>query len=336
MQTSSNKGGQSLTPLFITCSSLWNSTEEPKYSPSKSTITAQESSLDDLHPPKQSDSPNQEQDASSTLTSSHSHYGTGDAARNSPSVQNIGTQHGSDETCERHGDPYHRSHFLYGNTEYGFGQVPQDYKKATACITFPCSESYFGGLVSAYGQNAFIYPPMVGLTPARVPLPPLECAENIPMFVNAKQFRAILRRRQIRAKLEAHNRIVKSRRPYLHESRHVHALKRPRGAGGRFLNTKNIKQPQLSAPSHHKDISEKKFGKVSAAETRYSDCGSWGISTPSASDVTGIFNGGDIFQQQGVRVPVSSYRMGIPVREDFPHLEAGNRLFSFIDGRAQD
>ena len=35
---------------------------------------------------------------------------------------------------------------------------------------------------------------------------------------------------------------VKFVQPYLHESRHLHALKRARSSSGRFLNTKNLQQ----------------------------------------------------------------------------------------------
>lgn len=54
----------------------------------------------------------------------------------------------------------------------------------------------------------------MGMTPARVVLP-LDYTEGIPVYVNAKQYHAILRRRQIRAKLEVHNKIAKARKVIL-------------------------------------------------------------------------------------------------------------------------
>ncbi|CAA3001731.1 nuclear transcription factor Y subunit A-3-like [Olea europaea subsp. europaea] len=205
------------------------------------------------------------------------------------------------ENHKMKGEDFINPSLLYGNADNIAHQVQSDQNQSMAHISFPLSESYFGQLVVAYSPNAVQYPQMVGITSARVALP-LDCTEGMPIYVNAKQHRAILRRRQIRAKLEAQNKLAKSRKPYLHESRHLHALKRARSPGGRFLNTKNTQRLKPSPQTFHKNFSSQQFREdISEADIQHSESSSWGAS-PANFDVSSILNNRDVFQPPNDRL----------------------------------
>lgn len=171
---------------------------------------------------------------------------------------------------------------------------------------------------SAYYRSGMAPPPASGIRldmpslataqpPMGVPkdLAPLRSqapnSDDEPLYVNAKQYQRILKRRVARSRMEEKRRHMfmmaikqreeeknggpteiseewvsgllaldeESKKPYLHESRHKHAMRRPRGPGGRFLTTEEIR---------------KRNEEIAAQKSNEEKAGDEGV--PSASSAT--------------------------------------------------
>ncbi|GMY14415.1 nuclear transcription factor Y subunit A-10-like isoform X1 [Fagus crenata] len=170
-----------------------------------------------------------------------------------------------------------------GRFELGFGQ-PMIYAK------YPYVDQCYGVFPSCGPQIS-----------GRRMLPLNMKTDDGPIYVNAKQYHGIIRRRQSRAKTVMENKLARARKPYMHESRHLHAMRRPRGCGGRFLNTKNKEKSGTEEIKTGDGQFSQATGSQSS-EVLQSDSGTFNSSKDangsgsnlSGSEVTSMFSRGDL------------------------------------------
>lgn len=298
-----------MSHFAINCPSWWNSHEQllPQ-SLSKHFSLRVESPSQLCHQTKHLGLQRKDQDSSSTQSSGQSHHEVWNLAGTNSQDQCISSEPAQESDGKRiegqmkpvffMGHPDFATSFSQINHSQLINCIPSqiDPSQSTNRIPHPFADPYCGGLFTAYGPPALQQ--MVGITPAKVPLP-LDIAEDGPIYVNPKQYNAILRRRQMRAKLEAQNKIAKARKPYLHESRHQHALNRVRGSGGRFLRTKSEQKHDLNPPtdSHRipRSIPSGQNGDAPKCEPETGKSGA--ISIPSCSGTTSVTSSDVIYWQ---------------------------------------
>ncbi|GMH14219.1 hypothetical protein Nepgr_016060 [Nepenthes gracilis] len=253
----------------------------------------------------------QDQDSSSTQSTGQSYPEVASIENHNPYQE---TSLGYNGTQEKPADGHYKSAPTLGTHNYNLPptQIDCNLSFPQDAIAFP--DQHYGRFLAAYGPQAVIHHHQmkVAMMPSRLPLQ--FDLSNEPIYVNAKQYHGILKRRQRRAKLEAQNKLVKARKPYLHESRHLHAMKRARGSGGRFLNTKKLKDPKPTLATGGHDISSTvpPDSTGNASESRVHLLGNYkeGSSTISRSDITTTSTSDGIGHQLDFRFFGYSSRVG--------------------------
>ncbi|CAN4127033.1 unnamed protein product [Withania somnifera] len=189
------KEGQSFAPLFVSCSSMWNSSDQLEHAPSLK--TGVESALKHHSDIKKSESEFQDQDSTSTLSTGQSNHVEAAMGKSKTVLQNFTAHPGWGGIYDVQAESGTKASLSGESATNTLPQPQVHHDHPTACLSYPWADTYFGRLVATYGSNAIIYPQMVGVTSTRVALP-LECTESLPIYVNAKQYSAILKRRQVR------------------------------------------------------------------------------------------------------------------------------------------
>ncbi|KAB2007820.1 hypothetical protein ES319_D10G057100v1 [Gossypium barbadense] len=332
MQNKKNSAvsSHSMSTYVVGCSSWENSTESHvQHSSISENLSLKMGLLPQyLNNKKQLSFQFQDQDSSSTQSTCQSYPEVASAGDSNLYEQSlISASSGGNEMHGKLVGDHTKLAAPMGTQECVLPPSQVDYSKSIAHIPLHYADPYFGGVVaSAYTPQAMIHHQLtMAMLPARVPLP-LELTQDEPIYVNAKQYQAILRRRQYRAKLEAQNKLIKVRKPYLHESRHLHALKRARGNGGRFLNTKKLQESKGITTSNGLDTCFSK-SEVHQLEN-YKDA----ASTASCSDVTTASNSDEIFQQPDFRFSTYSSHIGGPMPGHTGDMQGGGNLHHRLCG----